>query len=184
MNWTALVPVKAPAARKLRLAEVLSAEARLRLSGLMLDHVLAILSRSVGKTIVLSPEAPDGWSGPLIIDRGRGLNEELADAAETLEASPLLIIHADLPLLSAGDIAALLDAGEDSIAIAPDRHEHGTNALAISRGNFAFAFGPDSFHRHCEAAGGEARIVRRQGLAFDIDTLGDLAAARALGVTL
>jgi 2-phospho-L-lactate guanylyltransferase len=94
-----------------------------------------------------------------------------------------LVIHADLPLLSVDDIAALLTGDGASSAIAPDRHGSGTNALALvePRG-FDFAFGPNSFTRHCVAARG-ARIVTRLGLGLDIDTAADLDAANSAGFT-
>jgi 2-phospho-L-lactate guanylyltransferase len=182
MSWTALVPVKAPASRKMRLADKLAPVEREWLGAQMLTHVLAVLcdSNNVGDVIVLSPERPMAWAGPFRLDQGRGLNAELAAAAR---GPKTLIVHADLPLLGTADIAALTEGG--GIAIAPDRHGTGTNALALAEpGGFGFAFGPDSFGRHCAVAGDRARVVNRPGLALDVDTPEDLAAALALGLRL
>jgi 2-phospho-L-lactate guanylyltransferase len=182
MSWTAFVPVKAPAARKMRLADKLAPVEREWLGAQMLTHVLAVLceSHDIGDVIVLSPERPMAWAGPFRLDQGRGLNAELADAAR---GPKTLIVHADLPLLTTTDIAALTEG--TGIAIAPDRHGTGTNALALPEAqDFAFAFGPDSFGRHCAAAGEQARIVKRPGLALDVDTPEDLAAALASGLRL
>ena len=119
-----------------------------------------------------------GWSGGFFTDVGRGLTAERGAAAMVLGAKPLLAIHADLPLVGSTDIAELLaEASKAGCAIAPDRLGTGTNAIALrDPTGFAFAFGPGSFALHQAAAGGSARIVRRPGLALDIDTPDDLEA--------
>ena len=58
--------------------------------------------------------------------------------------------------------------------IAPDEQEQGTNALALTppAADF-FKFGPDSFQAHLAAARARklaVRILRRPGLALDLDT--------------
>jgi hypothetical protein len=45
---------------------------------------------------------------------------------------------------------------------------------------FAFAFGPGSLEAHANAAPG-ARILRRIGLGYDLDTLEDIAAVLKTG---
>ena len=78
-GWTALVPVKAPGARKSRLASLDQAE-RERLTAAMLDHVLGVLAEcpGVAEVAVLSPERPAGWHGLWFADLGRGV-VDLAD---------------------------------------------------------------------------------------------------------
>jgi 2-phospho-L-lactate guanylyltransferase len=60
----------------------------------------------------------------------------------------------------------------------PSLAEDGTNAILCSPPTIMpFAFGPDSFRRHLEAARGlglEPRIVRSPGIGLDIDLHGDL----------
>jgi 2-phospho-L-lactate guanylyltransferase len=180
MNWTAVVPVKQGADRKSRLAAHLSREERSRLSDWMVVHVLRSLrtAPSIERIVILST-APHGDSAEWCPDLGRGMNAELAAMPRT---SPMLVVHGDLPLVTAGDIEALIEAAGQGIAIAPDRHGSGTNALAITDdGPFAFAFGADSCRLHLEAAGDRAVIVNRPGLSIDIDTPDDLAFARAAG---
>jgi 2-phospho-L-lactate guanylyltransferase len=180
MNWTAIVPVKQGAARKSRLAEHLSADDRSRLSDWLVAHVLESLraAPSIGRAIILSA-APHGASAEWHRDLGRGMNAELAAMSRI---SRLVVVHGDLPLVVADDIEALIEAAAQGVAIAPDRHGTGTNALAIADNRvFAFAFGEDSCRRHRDAAGGNATIVNRPGLAIDIDTPDDLACARAAG---
>jgi 2-phospho-L-lactate guanylyltransferase len=175
-RWHALVPIKAASERKTRLADHLSVDERERLSDAMLWHVLDILRASdrIGTVTPLTTEAIPGWDGPLLVDRRRGLNAELQAAAARLEG-PLLVIHADLPNLATEDVEALAHAGEGGVALAPDRHHRGTNAIALGRpGAFTFAFGEASLARH-RAGYPTASIVDRPGLSLDIDMADDLA---------
>jgi 2-phospho-L-lactate guanylyltransferase len=69
------------------------------------------------------------------------------------------------------------------VALAPDRHGTGTNALFVRPpGLLTYAFGPDSFQRHlaqAQAAGAATRVCRLEGLALDVDQPEDLAAYQA-----
>lgn len=180
MSWTAVVPLKAPADRKTRLAAHLTREERIALSDDMARHVLATLGAApaIGRVLLLSPEPLSALRADWVPDKGRGINTELACVRADC-GRPMLVLHADLPGLLRDDVAALLASAEESgIAIAPDRHEQGTNAVALADARaFRFAFGPGSFRAHCDQAGGA--VVRRPGLSFDIDTLCDLENARA-----
>jgi 2-phospho-L-lactate/phosphoenolpyruvate guanylyltransferase len=152
----------------------------------MFMHVVSVLAgqRQIDRVITLASERPSGWPWRFVADRGRGLNEELAVARSALRAVPLLVLPADLPLLCARDIAVLLAAASSRPALAPDRHGRGTNAVALPPGYpFRLRFGPDSFRRH-RAQMAEARIVRRPGLALDLDTAADVARAVAAAVHL
>lgn len=183
MNWTALVPLKHGAERKTRLAGVLMREQRIAMTETMAALLLSCLREvdAIGRTVLLAPAPMAGvtWRA----DGGRGVNGELAAYRAEHPREALLVIHPDLPDVTPSDIAALLAATADGrIAIAPDRHGTGTNALALPAGAaIGFAFGPDSCARHRAAAGNRAAIVERHGLAFDIDEPEDLAlmAARA-----
>lgn len=184
MSWTALLPYKPQGERKTRLAARLSPEERARWAAALFAHVVAVLERSagIGAIAILSRERPAGWRGRWIEDRGRGLNPELEAARVALGGGPLLVLHADLPLLAPEDVAALTAAAEEAgCALAPDRHGAGTNALALGDGRaFAFRFGPDSFRLH-RAQGGGIAVVERPGLGLDVDTPADLDAAVAAG---
>lgn len=185
MSWTAVVPLKREDVRKSRLATCLESSARVALSEVMARHVVARL-RSIARiseVVVLSPaparELPATWR----MDHGAGLNAELSSCRSDMVGRPFLVIHADLPVLHESDLEALLDAAvRAGIAIAPDRHGTGTNAVALSGGEaFGFAFGEASLRRHLRAAGAGAALVEREGLALDLDTPEDLAAAKAAG---
>jgi 2-phospho-L-lactate guanylyltransferase len=115
-------------------------------------------------------------------DGGHGLNTEIASATHTLGDTRVAVIHGDLPFLTVDDVSALLASGENGYGIAPDRHGSGTNAMALRDAcGFSFGFGQNSFHYHSAQAKGRAQIIRRHGLAFDIDTADDLADAVAAG---
>lgn len=183
MKWSAIVPLNIGRERKTRLAGRFGEAARARLAEAMARHVLATLREvaAIDRILVLSPEQPAHGGVEWLCDREGGLNAELA-AHAAVRRGNLLVIHGDLPLLEAGDIAALLDAADGAgVAIAPDRHGAGTNALALRADRkLAFAFGADSFARHLANAG-EAVIVRRPGLALDVDAPDDFDSALAAG---
>ena len=85
---------------------------------------------------------------------------------------PWLLLHADLPLISADDAIAVLrplQAGE--AVIAPSR-DGGTSALG-ALGKVDFRYGPGSYHRHLRQMPAAAVVVR-PGLVFDLDTVADL----------
>ena len=181
-GWTAILPLKLSADRKSRLAPVLSGEERQRLGDHMARHVISQLRAvaAVADIIMLSPRPIADWPVRHALDQGRGLNAELDALAATIP-SHILIIHGDLPLVTAQDITALVDAAEaKGCAIAPDRHGQGTNALALCtrREGFSFAFGVDSFARHQNSLGDALATVQRTGLSCDIDTPDDLAYAQ------
>jgi 2-phospho-L-lactate guanylyltransferase len=185
MSWTALLPFKPPADRKTRLAGLLDPDQRIALSMLLFESVVRTLGEcpAIGAIHLLAAAPPAGWQGGWHADRGRGLNAELEAARAAIGPHPLLVLHADLPLLAVPDVETLLDAAARAgRAIAPDRHGAGTNALALhDRRSLRFRFGPESFALH--RAQGPAAIVARPGLALDIDSPADLAEAIGAGFT-
>ncbi len=182
MSWIAIAPYNIGAPRKTRLGARLDEAARCRFADAMAAHVLAALaaSPSVARRIVLSPRAPADAAQEWRADQGGGLNAELAAARAASPDANLLVIHADLPFLLSADIEALLAAAaEAGAAYAPDRHGAGANAAAVRAGApLDFVFGAGSAARYAP----QARAVRRNGLAFDIDTPEDLDAALAADV--
>jgi 2-phospho-L-lactate guanylyltransferase len=176
MRWTALIPLNAPARRKSRLSGALAAHERVALSEALHRHVLDCVERAgiCERVLTLSPALaaldPARW-----VQQERDLNVELARARGLLSA-PLLVLNADLPVLTPEDLRALAAAAESAgSAVAPDRHGTGTNATALlPHAPFEFAFGRGSLAAHLRAAP-EARVVCRAGLAFDLDTPADLA---------
>jgi 2-phospho-L-lactate guanylyltransferase len=90
-------------------------------------------------------------------------------------AQDVLIVPADLPHISPGDlIAAMNRPGPDGISIAPSIDGDGTNALALPiPPPISLSFGPSSFIAHISQAidyGIPVRVLRRRGLVYDVDT--------------
>jgi 2-phospho-L-lactate guanylyltransferase len=187
VKWTAIVPIKAAAERKQRLASSLSPERRLLLSEMLLSAVVATLKASdtIERVMILANEPLQDVEVGWIEDRGRGLNDELTLARRGLPDASLLVVHADLPFLHSDDVAAMAQAGRSGVAIAPDRHSKGTNAVALMpRHTFRFRFGEASFLAHCAQGVPATAVIDTPGLALDIDTPDDIARAVARGFIL
>jgi 2-phospho-L-lactate guanylyltransferase len=188
MRWTAILPLKPAAERKGRLAGILSPEARARLTETLLDHAVTALRGcgKIGPIHLLSASAPRDWSEGWIADAGRGLNRELSAARFMLGAVPLVVVHPDLPLLSSEDVEALVDAGAaNGVAVAPDRHRTGTNAVALAaKIAFEFRFGPGSFLAHRDQGVAPGAVIGTAGLMLDLDTPEDLECALRGGFLL
>jgi 2-phospho-L-lactate guanylyltransferase len=187
MKTAAVVPLKRLDEAKGRLAGVLTPHERALLARKMLDHVLnAILSSTLIDIVaVITPDdtLPLPPDVTLLPQKGSGLNRILEQGRRwSIEqnADALLIIFADLPLLTPRDLDALVKAADkpNTIVLAPDRHGGGTNALLAHPPSLAhFNFGPHSYRRHLQAA---ARVDARSiaytspGTTLDIDTPDDL----------
>jgi 2-phospho-L-lactate guanylyltransferase len=181
----AIIPVKPFTLGKSRLAAVLDDQARATLSRRLFNHVFAtaIAVLGAGRVAVVTSDA--GLSAAIeargaygVIDPGE-LNAALGRAcrfAMERGAPAIMVLPSDLPFLSEDDITALVSAlaPAPSVVIAPDAAEQATNALVLSPPDSDFfRFGPSSFAAHAAAAhAGNAtiEIVRRLGLAFDLDT--------------
>jgi 2-phospho-L-lactate/phosphoenolpyruvate guanylyltransferase len=190
MNVVAVVPVKDLWGTKSRLKPILNPSARAGLTLYMMGRVVSALKEAgVENVCVVSPdlivldEAREHAATPLL-QESRGLNPALEEGrrwAMDRGASALLVLPADLPLLEAQDVRAVLEgvSDEGSVVISPDSASAGTNALLL-RPPYAlpFAFGPGSFEAHLRAArerGLDVRVCERPHLAFDLDTAEDLA---------
>lgn len=180
MIWRVVIPFKGTGDCKSRLAAHLTASERDDLSQKMLLHVAqAVAAVQNTHVVLLSPAPIEGWAHEWVSDAGAGLNAALQQARRDADAHPFAIFHADLPRLDFTDVATLLaEAEKHGCALAPDRHGSGTNALAIAdKRPFDFGFGANSFPYHLREAGSDVAIVRRHGLALDVDTPQDLAMA-------
>ncbi|MBM3526641.1 MAG: 2-phospho-L-lactate guanylyltransferase [Alphaproteobacteria bacterium] len=185
MNLWAIIPVKPFGLGKSRLASVLRDPQRADFNSRMFRHVLDAARDTLGSDrIAVVSTDPDALTlaspAHAVRESEPGdLNRALALAAEYAAqhgAEAILVLPADLPDLTREDIEALrraLDGGR-CCAIAPDAAESGTNALAMTPPDESlFRFGADSFAAHVQAAqarGCRVTIVRRPGLAHDLDT--------------
>ena len=165
----AVVPMKATAAKS-RVAGVRDPAGRAALSRRMLEHVLATLREA-------------GLAEIEVANAEQELNADVTAAARRVQeagARELLLVMADLPYLAAADVAAMIEAGRTSDVVIAEAKDGGTNALLLRPPTvltFAFATSRPSaaFHAdHARDVGIAPAIVRRPGLARDIDTPDDL----------
>lgn len=191
----ALIPLKRLDLAKSRLRERLAAPERARLMRALLDHTLREVRRSpsVGRVFLVSSDADSAAIAAEhgivhFDDRGLPWNDALAAAtAEVVSSETVLILSADLPLVSAADVEALIsEVPEAGVAIARAR-DAGTNGVAIRpAGAVATCFGiKGSAAGHAalaEAAGLLAVMVDRPGLAIDLDSPEDVREALRRGV--
>lgn len=184
MSWSAVIPLNVPARRKSRLSVVLGVQHRQALAEELYRHVLGCVVRAgIFESIsTLSPALPPaGEPARFRLQVGPDLNAELA-RARALASGPLLVLNADLPLLAPEHLLALVKAAERTgCALAVDRHWVGTNAVALLPGvPFAYSFGPGSLAAHLQSAP-QASVLRRAGLACDLDTPADIAHVLSAG---
>lgn len=177
-----LVPVKAFAQAKVRLAPALDAASRAALAESMASQVL-LAAASLPVAVVCDDPGVAAWArrhGALVVSEpGRGLNRAVEAGVSRLAqagVARVIVAHGDLPL--AHDLAAL--GRGTGVTLVPDRRDDGTNVISLpADAGFRFAYGPGSFTRHCAEADRlrlPRTIVRDARLAFDVDLPGDLAA--------
>lgn len=185
MSCWALVPIKRRSAAKQRLGERLSPALRLALTRTMLESVFDALrkSRRVDRIAFASAERDTiPMEFPVLPDMGGGLNAVLEDARGLLiarGADELLVLPADLPLISAADIDAVVESGRrGGFALGADDAGLGTNALFLrTSAAFRFQFGAGSHARHLEEAmriGCVPEELSIPGISFDVDEPQDL----------
>lgn len=193
MTLWAIVPVKPLRRGKSRLSQLLTVNQRAALNRAFLTHTLEVLRNTEGiEQILVVSRDPAALSlarkmgARTLQEKGDSqLNLALRRAAVLLQSyrvSTMLVLPADLPLLTVEDVREIIQRAEGNrpvVVLAPDRHREGTNALLTSPlGVVAFRYGPGSFARHLEAAreaGARIEVVERPGLAVDIDWPEDLA---------
>jgi len=196
MRTLAILPVKRFGVAKQRLAERLSPEQREALAQAMVTDVLGalVISRRLDEVLVITNEpSVAAIAQPL----GATIAADRRDAGQSAAAAigveyakrngfeRVLMVPGDCPALDRDELDALLDehTNSPSVVIVPDRHGTGTNALLLTPPDvIAPSFGPESFERHRELAGGGGvtwAIARTPTLLIDIDTPADLAALLA-----
>jgi 2-phospho-L-lactate guanylyltransferase len=193
-----VVPMKPLSRAKSRLAPRLSPAERHDLALLMLHAVLSTLDTArplVQAVWVISSDA-------LVLRAAHahgahGLHDPTSELNAALElakghaaaqgAGALLVLPADMPLLSSSDVGGLVAAllapptsshSRGICVLAPNEDASGTNALGLTLPTpMACQFGPASFAQHqasAERLGLELRLYRSPTLAFDVDTPADV----------
>lgn len=197
MKATAIVPVKRFGEAKQRLLEALDRPQRAAVVKAMLADVLAAISaaQQIERLIVVTGEGraerialkhAQRTTTPLEVlrdpdDRGHSEAATLGIIrALSLGSGCTALLPGDCPLLAASELDAALERmSEGRVAVIPDRHGTGTNALLLCPADaIGPAFGEGSMQRHrerAERAGYEAAVERLESLALDLDTPEDLA---------
>jgi 2-phospho-L-lactate/phosphoenolpyruvate guanylyltransferase len=184
----AIIPQKLLPVAKSRLEGVLPARARAALSLALLRTVCTTL-RAVGdvqEVIIMTPDpevraTAAGWGVRAVPDPRPELNHALAEAFLGLVSGVhgILVVAADLPMVTPADILALLHAGRTgAVALAPAKEGIGTNAMLLPPGvtlRPAYGWGSLAVHRDRARELGLGVVeIRRPGLAFDLDSEADL----------
>ena len=108
-----------------------------------------------------------------------GLNDQINYVISKMARTELLIVHADLPLITAASLHQLKKAAlrTNSVVIAKS-FDGGTNAIFLRPPKkFVAKYGPESCARHCisaKIAGLPATIITPPELYLDLDTPTDL----------
>ncbi len=175
-----LIPVKAFAEAKLRLAPALGAEERAALARDMATHVVHSAA-PLPVAVVCDDSGVREWAesvGAEVVWRpGTGLNGAVRSGVDHIRDSGfdrVIVAHGDLP--RAGSLAPLGDW--PGITLVPDRRNDGTNVIALPGDcPFEFSYGRASFARHTAEAqrlGCSLRILRDPAFGLDIDLPADL----------
>lgn len=192
MSTVAILPVKTFTRAKQRLGAAVPAPDRRALAEAMVGDVLDALAAvpELDAVIVVTAEpaaaAAAARAGADVVEDPEEAGQSAAAqrglaAAIRRGAARALLVPGDCPALDPAQVSALL--ARPGVAIVPDRHGQGTNALLLAPpGALSPGFGPGSLARHrarARAAGVTAEVVSVPSLELDVDTPGDLAALRA-----
>jgi 2-phospho-L-lactate/phosphoenolpyruvate guanylyltransferase len=198
MKTFAVLPVKSFGSAKQRLSGLLGSGFRQALAQAMLSDVLSAIRRVRGLDAIAVVTA-DRVAESAAMSRGVQVLRDTEEAGQSSAAllglqharaagfDRVLLVPGDTPLLDAAELEALLqdcERREVGVAIVPDRHGTGTNALVLSPPDaIEPSFGPDSRARHvaaAQAAGASYAVIEVPSLALDVDTPEDLAELSAL----
>lgn len=188
VNVFAVVPVKGFDISKARLSSVLNPEERRALTAAMLEDVLTALKTStIRQVLVVSPdsaarEIADKYQFSYLSPKDTALNPSLEEAIQWCmqrNTDAVLILPADIPLVSQQDIDKLAELGSEksTVVLAPSMNG-GTNALFLNPPDvIPVCFGPGSFFKHVKEAivkKVEVRFHSSREIALDIDSEDDL----------
>jgi 2-phospho-L-lactate/phosphoenolpyruvate guanylyltransferase len=192
MRATAVVPVKRFAVAKSRLALGVEETRRPELVAAMVADVLEAIAsaRLVERTIVVSQEPR---AAELAAAAGADLLSDFDDAghsaaalagiaaAEAAGAGCVALLPGDCPLLDPRELDKMLTGvPHPYVAVIPDRHGTGTNALVLAPPSaIEPSFGEGSRARHvaaARAAGIPYSVEELPSLGLDLDTPADIVA--------
>jgi 2-phospho-L-lactate/phosphoenolpyruvate guanylyltransferase len=172
----------------MRLSGVLTPKQRQKLTLAMLKDVITATKSSMINHIVVVgsdttiEELTKDFDITYLQEKSPNLNSSLKQATQWSiknNAKTVLILPADIPIVTANDINQILKLGADSpsLVIVSSRN-NGTNALLQNPPNIIFPrFGPNSFQKHQTEAiekGVSPIIYESDSVALDIDSTEDL----------
>jgi 2-phospho-L-lactate guanylyltransferase len=192
MRATAVVPVKRFAVAKSRLGPGVEPARKPELVAAMIGDVLEAIgtARLVERTIVVSQEPA---AAELAAAAGADLLSDFDDAshnaaalagiaaAEAAGARCVALLPGDCPLLDPRELDKMLTGVPDPyVAVIPDRHGTGTNALVLAPPSAiepSFGEGSRDVHVAAARAAGIPYAVEELGsLGLDLDTPADIVA--------
>lgn len=195
----AVVPLRGLRSAKTRLAPELDPDQRRALVVDMAGRTLGACrdARTVAGTVLvtLDPAAArlaEAWGARTIVQHLPGLNDAIREGrtlAMALGARSILVLPIDLVRISPAAIdavvasaaaSAVADGPSRVVALVPDRHGTGTNALLVSPPDAiepAFGVGSHALHRLAALDRGLPLVELGGPLTLDVDTPSDLLAA-------
>jgi len=194
VRLSVIIPVKNLSSSKARLAPSLGLKERRGLTVKMIRHVLSTLNKSIGEVLVIGSDdevraISEEYNVLFELDKDTSLNGAIVQAIDRCVRSgsdAVLLIAADLPLLSYYEVERLIDNTEgEAVVICPSK-DCGTNALFLHPPKtMPVSFGANSFTRHLRMAmerGRRFKVFWSPGFSFDIDTPEDLKMLNALRI--
>ena len=189
MTVFVIIPVKRLDNAKSRLSSLLTDDERKQFCLKMLEDVLRTVksTRRIHQTVVVSRDPAvlriAETFGVVYLKEGKtGLNEAVSEAIDWCverRATSVIVLPADIPLVTPTDLNGILSLGEKaSMVISSSISGKGTNALLLTPPNASPTFyGPNSFQRHIQEALKRKislRRLRSPRIALDVDTVEDL----------
>lgn len=155
-----------------RLSPELDSPSRTRLARQLAESVIsAVRTSGLSPLVVTSSDAVKHWAAYQNIDVCHDPDDGLSHAAATgvsfVGRLPWLVIHADLPLITASAVSLAATATENSVVLVPSQ-DGGTTVIG-GAGKFPFSYGAGSFHRHLASAP-HANVIVTPALSVDLDT--------------
>ena len=164
-----------------RLADAVDPDRRAVLARAMASRTAGSVHRAGPVPVIVSsaPEVSDWASarGYVVIadPPGGGLNGAAHQVVRYAGSRPWLILHSDLPCLTAAEVSTAAEAlRPDGSVIAPS-YDGGTSALG-GHGPLPFSYGVASFHSHLHTAPRPV-VLSSLGFQLDIDSPHDLDVA-------
>lgn len=179
-----VIPLRAFANGKARLAAVLDDRERTALARSMADCVVEACG-TMAVLVVSSAAEVHEWAETrgleVVDDPGAGLDAAAREGVQWFRARDfdrVIVAHADLPRAQPGSLERFADVASGSVVIVPSHRDDGTPVLSIPVDPpFPFAYGVGSAHRHAQIArdlGLAVQLVHDDELAYDVDLPEDL----------